>query len=53
MIRNEIEYSELCEELDQLVALDPTKNSPEWKKMQELMNSISEYEEELYNQGGR
>lgn len=53
MIRNEIEYNELCKELDDLVKKDPAKGSPEWRKMQELMNSICEYEEELYNNGGR
>ncbi len=53
MIRNEIEYSELCKELDELMAKNPKKNSPEWKKMQELINSISEYEESLYNTGGK
>ena len=53
MIRNEIEYSELCKELDELVEKRPEKNTPEWKKMYELMNSISEYEEELYNKGGK
>lgn len=53
VIRNEIEYSELCKELDELMAKNPKKNSPEWKKMQELINSISEYEESLYNTGGK
>ena len=53
MIRNEIEYAELCKELDILVEQNPAKGTPEWKKMNELMNSISEYEEELYNNGGK
>ena len=53
MIRNEIEYVELCNELDALMEQNPSKDSPEWKKMHELMNSISEYEEQLYNKGGR
>ncbi len=53
MIRNEIEYAELCDELDALSEKNPVKGSPEWKKMYELINSISEYEEQLYNKRGK
>lgn len=45
---SDIEYRETLNELAKYVDLDPPRNSPEGKKMDQLINKLIQYEEEHF-----